>query len=65
MGNNIAYLRDNNGLLFKVQVVGEKFGTSIPTCTHWNLLFNFNFNFNFNFIHSLSIYNYTIASTRV
>ena len=28
-------------------------------------LVNFNFNFNFNFIHSLSIYNYTIASTRV
>ena len=26
---------------------------------------SFNFNFNFNFIHSLSIYNYTIASTRV
>ena len=26
---------------------------------------NFNFNFNFNFIHSLSIYNYTIASTRL
>ena len=25
----------------------------------------FNFNFNFNFIHSISIYNFTIASTRV
>ena len=24
-----------------------------------------NFNFNFNFIHSISIYNFTIASTRV
>ena len=28
-------------------------------------LLNFNFNFNFNFIHSFSIYNYMIASTRV
>ena len=24
-----------------------------------------NFNFNFNFIHSISIYNFTIASTRI
>ena len=26
---------------------------------------HFNFNFNFNLIHSISIYNFTIASTRV
>ena len=42
------------------------YGTTFWGWKFYNFpLFNFNFNFNFNFIHSLSIYNYTIASTHV
>ena len=36
---------------------------AIGTTSYLN--FNFNFSFNFYFIHSISIYNFTIASTRV